>query len=155
MWLPGRVREADGERRSERAEVSRHVGVGAGRVAQHQSRDALDEHHHGDPREGGPHPVRPAQARRTRSRHHPIHQVGNHLRRADAERSVERLEPLGEELAIATGGEMPLGGVDLAGERFTVEPGRQHVVNLVAFHFLPCHVVWVGVRGDLVPGLQH
>ena len=45
---------------------------------------------------------------------------------------------------------MSLGGGGLVGERLTVEPGRQHIADSVAFH-----VRKVGGSGDLVPVLRH
>ena len=150
MRSPRGVGEADRQRGTERAEVAGHVRVGAGCIAQHQRRDALDEHHDRDPGEGGPQPVGSTEPSGSCSGHHSLDQVGHGFGRSDPEAAVEDGELLRERSTFDAGGEMPLGGSGLVGEGLAVEPGRQHIVDSVTFH-----APKVGASGDLVPVLQH
>ena len=106
MRSPRGVREADRQRGTERTEVAGQVGVGAGRLAEHERRDALHEHHDRHPRQSGPHPVRPAEPRRARS-------GDDALRRGRA-----RARPIGH-------GSMRSSAREPFGERATVDAGRQ------------------------------
>ena len=150
MRSPCGVGEADRECRTERAEVAGHVLVGAGRIAQHEGRGALDEHHDRDPGEGGPQPVDPTRPSGSRAGNHPRDEVGNGFGRSDPDIPVDRGESLGEGSTLGAGGEMLVGDSGLVGVRFAVESGREHVADVVAIH-----VGKVGGGGDLVPIVRH
>ena len=150
MRAPRGVGEADRQSGAERSEVAGHVGVGAGRVAQHERRDALDEHHDRHPGESGPHPLGPAEPSGSCSGHHAFDEVGHGFGRSDADAPVEHREPFRERATVDAGRQVPLGSGRFVGEGFAVESGRQHIADSVTFH-----VPKVGASGDLVPVLRH
>jgi len=130
--LPRRIGEADGERRTERTEMSSEVRAGSGRFAEHECRQALDQHHHSDPRERRAQPTSASEAGRSGSGGDRGDEARHRFGGTDADQPIDALHVGCVPLTGDAVDEVGIGECEIVARGLTVGAGGQRLAGGLA-----------------------